>query len=84
MDHRSTNQTPEHQAISEAARIVGGTKALALALSNAEKKVSPSSVNNWLHRDGRCSPLYVLKVEKVTGVSRHRLRPDLYPEELPA
>lgn len=24
---------------------------------------------------------YVLKIEKVTGISRNRLRPDLYPRE---
>lgn len=33
----------------------------------------------WLNRDGRCSARYVLKVERATGVSRHDLRPDLYP-----
>ena len=84
MTNQTLNQTPEHQAIAEACRILGGTKALASALSDADKKVSPSLVNNWIHRDGRCSPTYVLKVEKATGVSRHRLRPDLYPLEAQA
>lgn len=28
-----------------------------------------------------CPPLRVLQVEALSGVSRHRLRPDLYPTE---
>lgn len=37
--------------------------------------VSPQALSQWK----RVPPLRVLDVERVTGVSRHALRPDLYP-----
>ena len=36
-------------------------------------------ISMWKHR-GNIPPQYVLAIEKATGVSRHLLRPDLYPE----
>lgn len=71
----------EFKAINEAIQLAGGQTALAEKLSTPQKKMLQGQVNQWVTRDHRCSPAYVLKVEKVTGVSRHRLRPDLYPEE---
>jgi DNA-binding transcriptional regulator YdaS (Cro superfamily) len=35
------------------------------------------AINIWK----ACPPLRVLAVERVSGVSRHRLRPDLYPKD---
>jgi DNA-binding transcriptional regulator YdaS (Cro superfamily) len=32
-----------------------------------------------VHKSKRVPAEYVLLVEKATGVSRHKLRPDLYP-----
>lgn len=78
----------QHAALNEAVSKAGGQTALANAItalikpnSEDEKPVKQGHVHKWLTRDHRCSPAHVLKVEKVTGVSRHRLRPDLYPKE---
>jgi DNA-binding transcriptional regulator YdaS (Cro superfamily) len=35
------------------------------------------SINNWR----RIPPHHVIRIEKLTGVSRHDLRPDIYPRE---
>jgi len=41
-----------------------------------------SVVHDWL-RDARPLPAeYVLEVERLLGVSRHDLRPDIYPRDL--
>lgn len=37
--------------------------------------VSPQALSQWK----RVPPLRVLDVERITGVPRHELRPDLYP-----
>lgn len=42
--------------------------------------VTPQAVSQWK----RVPPSRVLAVERATGVSRHDLRPDLYPREEPA
>lgn len=39
-----------------------------------------STVAQWL-KAGRLPPEHVLAVEEATGVSRHDLRPDIYPDE---
>lgn len=41
---------------------------------------SQGSVSQWFRR-GQVSYDKVLDVEKLTGISRHELRPDLYPPE---
>jgi DNA-binding transcriptional regulator YdaS (Cro superfamily) len=41
-----------------------------------------SVIFGWL-RAGRLPAEHVLKVEAATGVSRHDLRPDIYPRDLP-
>lgn len=41
-------------------------------------------ISRWIHRDGRIPAEYVLACERLYGVSRHDLRPDLYPVEVPA
>ncbi len=46
-----------------------------------------STISEWLKKDAPLPAEYVLKVEKaleelgVTDLSRHELRPDLYPRE---
>lgn len=45
--------------------------------------VSQTAVWKWL-QIRRLPPLYVLAVEASTGISRHHLRPDIYPPEIPA
>jgi DNA-binding transcriptional regulator YdaS (Cro superfamily) len=40
--------------------------------------VTAQAVSQW----NKVPPLRVLEVERVSGVSRHELRPDLYPREV--
>ena len=52
----------------------GGVSALAECL-----EISSQAISQW-----ECCPgLRVLEVERYSGVSRHDLRPDLYPREQP-
>lgn len=44
--------------------------------------VSQPSVWKWLNSSKRLPAEYVLPVETATGVSRHDLRPDIYPRDL--
>lgn len=65
-------QTALDQAIKE----FGGPGKLAAALGD----VTPQAISQWKQVPaGR-----VLKVAKIIGVSRHELRPDLYPVEAPS
>ena len=66
------NLTPVERAISKA----GSGVALAKIAG-----VSPMAVSYWKIRG---IPAHqVLKVEQATGISRHELRPDIYPEAAP-
>ena len=68
--------TPLERAI----EIVGGQQSdLARAIG-----IKPARLWNWLHRDKRLPGEYVLAIEAATEgkVSRHDLRPDLYPREM--
>lgn len=67
-------------ALAKAVRWMGSQSAFARLIGRAQQ-----TVNDWL-RDGRPLPAeYVLTVEAATGISRHELRPDLYPvEDAPA
>ncbi|WP_087945443.1 transcriptional regulator [Pseudomonas chlororaphis] len=51
-----------------------------VALANAIG-ASPMCVSHWKARG--IPARHVVKIESVTGVSRHELRPDLYPEPSP-
>lgn len=55
---------------------VGSGAALAKAVG-----VSPMAVSHWKVRG--VPARHVLQIESVTGVARHELRPDLYPEAPP-
>lgn len=43
--------------------------------------VTQTAVWKWLQSSKRLPAEYVLRVEAATGVSRHDLRPDIYPRE---
>lgn len=66
--------------------------ALKVCLSLAGTQVKMASdlgvlqpqISRWLHRDGRIPAEYVLTCERIYGVSRHDLRPDVYPVEAPS
>lgn len=61
----------------KAAKAVGGQSALARLL-----ECTPQAVQKMC-ATGRIPAERVLKIEELTGVSRHELRPDLYPVDEP-
>ena len=63
-------------ALAVAVRSVGSQSAFARLLGRSQ-----STVHEWLSDDKPLPAEHVLKVEAATGVSRHELRPDIYPIE---
>jgi DNA-binding transcriptional regulator YdaS (Cro superfamily) len=71
----SSFESPQ-AALRAAVEVVGSQSATGRLLS-----VSQAAVWEWL-RKGKVLPAeHVLTVERETGISRHDLRPDLYPRE---
>jgi DNA-binding transcriptional regulator YdaS (Cro superfamily) len=66
----------ELAALELAVRRIGGQSATA-----RRRGVSQPTVHNWLHKAKKCPPEHVLGMEADSRVSRHDLRPDLYPRE---
>lgn len=64
-------KTPIQQAV----EIAGGQTQLARLLG-----VSQPRVFNWLKKN-KVTPQFVIAIEQHTGISRHDLRPDVYPRE---
>lgn len=62
--------------LEKAISVAGGQCALARLLG-----LRQSHIWNWLHRECRIPAERVLDVERITGVSRCDLRPDLYPRD---
>jgi DNA-binding transcriptional regulator YdaS (Cro superfamily) len=61
------------KALIEAIRRAGGARALARELGT----VSHQAISRW----ERAPPRRVLEIERITGISRYRLRPDVYGPE---
>jgi len=59
-------------ALERAIEAAGGITRLAESL-----QITKQAVSQW----DEVPPLRVLQVERASGVSRHELRPDLYPRE---
>jgi DNA-binding transcriptional regulator YdaS (Cro superfamily) len=68
---KTAESTPE-KALQKAFDAAGGREALSIKLG-----LSRAATYFWR----QVPPLRVLEVERLTGVSRHELRPDLYPVE---
>lgn len=64
------------EALMMAVEIAGSLSALARKCD-----VSTTAVWKWVQSAKRVSTEYVLLVEAATGISRHLLRPDIYPFE---
>lgn len=47
----------------------------------SDLEVSQGTISNWINRSRRMPAEYVLKAEELYGVSRHDLRPDIYPRD---
>ena len=60
--------------IKKAIQLAGGPRKVAATLGMK----TPQVVHNWAGR-GSIPPRYVLALERLSGVSRHDLRPDIYP-----
>lgn len=80
----ATNPAPQ-----SAADLIGGQSELARQLSALgdpanRNTITPQAVGLWC-RTGRVPAERVLDIERVTQgrVSRHELRPDLYPKDIP-
>ncbi len=59
----------------KAVKVAGGQTALAEQIGKTQGHIS-----KWLQR-GYVPPESVLPIERVTGIPRHEIRPDLYPAE---
>lgn len=66
-----------HLVFKNALQLFGGNQsAMARALLTSQQRIS------YIVRHGTpCPPDLVLPCERATGISRHELRPDLYPRE---
>ncbi|MDF0489186.1 YdaS family helix-turn-helix protein [Sphingomonas sp. H39-1-10] len=62
-------------ALARAVRIAGSQSAFARLIGRAQQ-----TVYDWLSNDKPLPAEHVLNVEARTGISRHELRPDLYPQ----
>lgn len=60
------------EALRRAIEAAGGLAALAAPLG-----ITAQAISQW----EEVPPLRVLAVERISGVPRHELRPDLYPSE---
>lgn len=66
-----------HQAFKRAlAHFDGVQSKLAAAIGTSQQNIS-----NWLNGGKSLPAEFVLPTERATGISRHELRPDLYPIE---
>ena len=71
------------EALVEAVDLAAGQVAFAHAMSTKSRVVSQQIVSYWLKR-GFLPAELVVRAELLTGVSRYRLRPDVFctPEDL--
>lgn len=74
MDHSDSINELKAVALDEAKKAVKGSTGLSRALNG---EITPQAVSQWKQVPAE----RVLDVERATGVSRHRLRPDLYPDQ---
>jgi DNA-binding transcriptional regulator YdaS (Cro superfamily) len=65
------NKTPLQRAI----------QAIGLTRLSEAVGVRPPTIHVWLRSTGRVPAHRVIAVERATGISRHELRPDIYPIE---
>ncbi|MEZ5688713.1 MAG: helix-turn-helix domain-containing protein [Caenibius sp.] len=66
------------EALKAAVKKAGGQSGFARLLD-----VSQPTVWRWLNQSKQLPAEHVLATESATGVSRHDLRPDIYPVDLP-
>lgn len=67
-------------ALERAIESAGGPAELARFITEHHTKITAQAICDWK----RCPPGRVLVVERASGVPRHELRPDIYPDEHPS
>lgn len=73
--------TPVQEALTEAINAAGSQSELARKLTEISgKAVKQQQVWNWLHREKRPPVRQSPFIERVTGVTKERLRPDVFQE----
>ena len=80
----STNQFANEPAVVRAIRLLGGPSEAARRLSKrTDTKLSQQRVSYWLSVERLTSAEFALAIEQeLSGeVTRHDLRPDIYPQE---
>ena len=66
-----------NDSLKRACKIAGGQKPLASRIGTTQ-----SQVWYWLERSKKGVPAeFCISIERETGVSRHELRPDIFPSE---
>ncbi|ECT1022497.1 cytoplasmic chaperone TorD [Salmonella enterica] len=71
--------TPEQMALTEAINSAGGQSELARKLTAISGcLVRQQQVWNWLNREKKPSVKQTPFIEKVTGITKERLRPDVF------
>lgn len=66
------------EALEMAVSLAGGQSALARQLATDDRPIKQGHVWAWLNRDRQIPPEFCLRVEALTGISRHDLRPDVF------
>lgn len=69
------------QALEKAIEVAGSQAELARRIHTPLRPIRQQHVWNWLNRDKKVPPEVVIDIERETAVSRHELRPDIYPIE---
>lgn len=69
--------TTPFEALQQAVELAGSQAEIARIAG-----VSTTAVWKWVQSSKRVPAEFVLKIEAATGVSRHDLRPDIYPREI--
>lgn len=66
------------KALDKAVKVAGSQSALGRIIG-----VTQRAVWRWVSEAKPLPPQHVLAIEAATGISKHDLRPDIYPRDLP-
>lgn len=66
------------EALADAIKAAGSQGKLAKGLTGMGKRISQQAISGWMQRQGICPAEFAAAIESLTGVSRHKLRPDVF------
>ena len=79
MENKCNENNVALEAIDEAVKMVGSQTKLAKEMNDRfNTNIRQSNIANWITRDKKAPARYVLNIEEITGVSRHKLRADVF------